>query len=32
MAHYQARGFRIYKRETKTQELPPAPVGPWPSA
>jgi GNAT superfamily N-acetyltransferase len=32
LPHYQARGFRLYRREVKTQPLPPAPPGPWPGA
>lgn len=24
LAHYQARGFRIYRQETKSKELPPS--------
>ena len=32
LANYQARGFRVFKLETKTEELPDAPQGPWPGA
>jgi GNAT superfamily N-acetyltransferase len=32
LANYQARGFRIFKVETKIKELPSAPPGPWPGA
>jgi len=32
LANYQARGFRIYRQETKLEEVPDAPVGPWPGA
>ena len=32
LAHYQARGFRLYRQETKPEELPPQAVGPWPGA
>ena len=32
LANYQARGFRIFKIETKTEELPDAPLEPWPGA
>ncbi len=28
LVNYQARGFRMYKQETKPEDLPPAP-GPW---
>jgi len=29
LAHYQARGFRVYNVETKPRELPDNPPGPW---
>jgi GNAT superfamily N-acetyltransferase len=29
---YQARGFRIWKKQTKLERLPPVPLGPWPGA
>jgi GNAT superfamily N-acetyltransferase len=32
LAHYQARGFRVYRQETKTEELPSQPIGPWPAS
>jgi GNAT superfamily N-acetyltransferase len=32
LAHYQARGMRLYKTETETKLLPPEPVGAWPGA
>lgn len=32
LANYLARGFRIFKTETKTEELPDKPLGPWPGA
>lgn len=32
LSHYQARGFRIYKKETETKQLPDRPPGPWPTA
>jgi GNAT superfamily N-acetyltransferase len=32
LAHYQARGFRLYREETKEQDLAPQPPGPWPGA
>lgn len=32
LANYEARGLRVYKQETKAQELPPQPPGPWPGA
>jgi GNAT superfamily N-acetyltransferase len=32
LAHYQARGFRLYREETLPEELPPQPPGPWPGA
>lgn len=33
LAHYQARGFRLYHQETAPdRELPPEPTGPWPGA
>ncbi len=30
LAHYQARGFQLYRQETRIEELPEQPVGPWP--
>ncbi len=32
LANYRARGFRVFREETHTQELPDRPVGPWPGA
>lgn len=32
LANYLARGFRVFKTETKTQDLPEQPAGPWPGA
>ncbi len=32
LAHYQARGFRLYRTETKGEELPDVSPGPWPGA
>ena len=32
LANYQARGFRLFKTETQTVNLPPEPPGPWPGA
>jgi len=32
LANYLARGFREFKRETKYEDLPPRPTGPWPGA
>jgi GNAT superfamily N-acetyltransferase len=32
LAHYQARGFRLYKQEVEVKELPDRPPGPWPGA
>jgi GNAT superfamily N-acetyltransferase len=32
LAHYQARGFRVFKREVKPQHLPARTPGPWPGA
>lgn len=32
LRHYQARGFRVYKTETKPETLPPTSPGPWPGA
>ncbi len=33
LAHYQARGFRLYRQETETDKgLPPQPTGPWPGS
>jgi GNAT superfamily N-acetyltransferase len=32
LANYQARGMRLYKEETHTEELPAKPIGPWPGA
>jgi GNAT superfamily N-acetyltransferase len=32
LANYLARGFRVFKTETKTEELPDKPLGPWPGA
>lgn len=29
LANYQARGFQLYKEETRTQEVPDQPIGPW---
>ncbi len=29
LRHYQARGFRLYKQETRAEELPAVPPGPW---
>jgi GNAT superfamily N-acetyltransferase len=29
LAHYQARGFQVYRKEVKTQALPSQPPGPW---
>jgi hypothetical protein len=31
-ANYQARGFRVSKRETRSENLPPRSPGPWPGA
>lgn len=30
--NYQARGFRIYRQDTYTQDMPPRPIGPWPDS
>lgn len=32
LSHYEARGFRIYKKETETKQLADRPPGPWPTA
>lgn len=32
LTHYLARGFRIYRKETKQEDLPSHPIGPWPGA
>ncbi len=32
LGNYRARGFRVFREETHTQELPDKPVGPWPGA
>jgi len=32
LANYQARGFRVYKHETKREDLPAVSPGPWPGA
>jgi GNAT superfamily N-acetyltransferase len=32
LAHYQARGFCLYKEEVKEEQLPDRPPGPWPGA
>jgi GNAT superfamily N-acetyltransferase len=32
LANYQARGFRVYDRQTALVDLPPAPPGAWPGA
>jgi GNAT superfamily N-acetyltransferase len=32
MANYQARGFRVYQTEERTEVLPDRPTGPWPGA
>lgn len=32
LANYQARGFRVFKQETKLEELPDSPPQPWPGA
>jgi GNAT superfamily N-acetyltransferase len=32
LSHYQARGFRIYRKETTFKELPPKSPGPWAGA
>ncbi|HEX8070488.1 MAG TPA: GNAT family N-acetyltransferase [Pyrinomonadaceae bacterium] len=32
LAAYQARGFRVYREETETKELPERAPGPWPGA
>lgn len=32
LANYLARGFRIFKTETKVEDLPEKPTGPWPGA
>ena len=32
LANYQARGFRLYKRETVVEDLPEEPLEPWPGA
>jgi len=29
LANYQARGFQLYKDETRIQEVPDKPIGPW---
>lgn len=32
LSNYQARGFQLYKEETRTLEVPDEPIGPWPGA
>jgi GNAT superfamily N-acetyltransferase len=32
LANYRARGFRVYRTETRGRTLPTAPYGPWPGA
>ena len=32
LANYQARGFRVFKQDTRLEELPDAPPQPWPGA
>lgn len=32
LANYQARGMKLYKQETHTENLPPYSPGPWPGA
>jgi ribosomal protein S18 acetylase RimI-like enzyme len=32
LPNYQARGFQLYKQETRTLELPDKPIGCWPGA
>jgi GNAT superfamily N-acetyltransferase len=32
LSNYQARGFRLYKQETKAENLPEKTPGPWPGA
>jgi len=32
LANYQSRGFRLYKEEVSSKELPAEPPGPWPGA
>jgi GNAT superfamily N-acetyltransferase len=32
LAHYQARGFRLYREETEDEDLPEKSPGPWPGA
>jgi ribosomal protein S18 acetylase RimI-like enzyme len=32
LANYQARGFRVYDRDTRVVDLPPESPGPWPGA
>lgn len=29
LANYQARGFQLYKEETRIQQVPDKPIGPW---
>lgn len=32
LTNYRARGFRIFKTETNTEDLPDRPTGPWPNS
>jgi GNAT superfamily N-acetyltransferase len=32
LAHYRARGFRVYREETSQKDLPAQPPGPWPGS
>ena len=32
LANYLARGFTVFKTETKEEDLPPDPIGPWPGS
>ncbi len=32
LSHYQARGFTLYRQETRIEELPDHPTGPWAGA
>ena len=32
LAQYQARGLKVYKQETRLEDLPDRSVGPWPGA
>src|SRR5262249_50809837 len=32
LANYLSRGFRVFKEEVKTEDLPARPPGPWPGA